>query len=174
MTTVPSLSVNVRLERACDAAPVRAVLESAFGRPAEAELVDRLRASSDLVLALVAERPDGHIVGHIAFPRLSIESPSGRVAAAGLAPLAVASDVRRRGVAALLVRSGLALLTDGGESLVFVLGDPAYYTRFGFDVAAAASFVSPYCGPHFMLLRLTGTAPLGGTVSYPSAFADLG
>ena len=50
----------------------------------------------------------------------------------------------------------------------------AYYGRFGFDAAAAASFVSPYSGPHFMALRLAQTASSEGTVRYPSAFVELG
>ena len=136
--------------------------------------MDRLRAGSKLVLALVAEQPDGRVVGHVGFPRLSIETPTGNVAATALAPLAVAADLRRRGVGALLVRSGLGMLADRGEALVFVLGDPAYYARFGFDVAAAAAFMSPYSGRHFMALRLVPGAPASGIISYPSAFADLG
>ena len=94
--------------------------------------------------------------------------------AVGLAPLAVAADIRRHGVGGALVRRGLALLAERGEQLVFVLGDPAYYHRFGFDAAAAAPFMSPYRGPHFMVLRLATTAPLDGAVRYPPAFADVG
>jgi putative acetyltransferase len=55
-----------------------------------------------------------------------------------------------------------------------VLGDPAYYARFGFDPGAAGSFQSPYPGPHFMALRLTRSAPTNGIVRYPPAFTPLG
>jgi putative acetyltransferase len=77
-------------------------------------------------------------------------------------------------VGSALVRHGLVLLAERGERVVFVLGDPAYYGQFGFDAAAAAPFMSPYRGPHFMVLQLAQTAPLDGTVRYPPAFAELG
>jgi putative acetyltransferase len=55
-----------------------------------------------------------------------------------------------------------------------VLGEPAYYARFGFEAAVARAFQSAYSGPHFMGLRLNENAPQGGKVRYPAAFADLG
>ncbi len=164
---VPSPPVELRLEQSADALPVRAVLANAFGGSAEADLVDRLRADEELVLALVAERADTSIAGYAAFPRLWIETERLSLAAVGLAPFAVAADIRRHGVGGLLVRRGISLLAERGEQLVFVLGDPAYYQRFGFDVAVASSFSSPYRGPHFMVLRLTTTAPLKGGGAIP-------
>ena len=67
--------MEVRREQIADAAAVRAILEDAFGGSTEADLVDRLRASHDLVVALVAERVDG-IAGYVAFPRRLIEAPT--------------------------------------------------------------------------------------------------
>jgi putative acetyltransferase len=173
MTAAARLAIVVRREQAGDAASVRMLLTDAFGGRAEADLVDRLRTNDDLVLALVAELDDRGAVGHVGFPRLAVDAPGGGVPAVALAPLAVAADLRRRGIGGALIGRGLALLAQRGEQLVFVLGDPAYYGRFGFDAAAAAPFVSPYCGPHFMALRLAQTAPSDGTVRYPSAFAEL-
>jgi putative acetyltransferase len=172
--TAAPLAIAVRPEQAGDAAAVRTVLAGAFGGPAEAELVERLRASEDVVLALVAELEGRGVVGHVAFPRLAVDAPGGSEPAVGLAPLAVAAGLWRRGIGSALTRRGLGLLAERGEQIVFVLGDPAYYGRFGFDAAAAASFMSPYSGPHFMAVRLAQTAPSAGTVRYPSAFADLG
>jgi putative acetyltransferase len=168
--------MEVRREQIADAAAVRAILEDAFGGSTEADLVDRLRASHDLVVALVAERVDG-IAGYVAFPRLLIEAPHFPVDGAQavvLAPLAVAADLRRRGIGGALVRGGLAMLAEYGEQLVLVVGDPAYYSRFGFSRAAAASFRSPYSGSHFMALALTPTAPASGIVRYPSVFDQCG
>ena len=113
------------------------------------------------------------------FPRLSVESASPHTdrrsfPAVALAPLAVAADLRCRGIGAALVRRGLALLAERGEQLVFVLGEPAYYARFGFDPEAAGSFQSPYAGSHFMALRLARSAPMNGIVRYPPAFGPLG
>ena len=80
------------------------------------------------------------------------------------------------GVAAAMIRDGLARAAAAGWQGVFVVGDPAYYGRFGFDAAAACGFVSPYAGPHFMLLRLDPTPdlPRRGAVAYAPAFAALG
>jgi putative acetyltransferase len=108
--------MEVRREQIADAAAVRAILEDAFGGSTEADLVDRLRASHDLVVALVAERVDG-IAGYVAFPRRLIEAPHLPLDGAqpvALAPLAVAADLRCRGIGGALVRGGLAMLAEYG------------------------------------------------------------
>jgi len=56
-----------------------------------------------------------------------------------------------------------------------VLGDPGYYGRFGFRADLAAGFVSPYAGPHFVVVALGGeVAVLAGEVGHAPAFAALG
>ena len=149
------------------------LLVGAFGGPSEAALVDRLRRDGDLILTLIATDAARAIVGHVAFSRLRVEGAGGTSSAVALAPLAVADTYRRRGAGAALVRAGLDQLAAQGETLVFVLGDPAYYTRFGFAPKTAAPFVCAYAGPHFMGLRLSDAAPRGGTIRYPAAFDDL-
>jgi putative acetyltransferase len=165
--------VIVRPAFAHDIAAVRGVLISAFAGQAEADLVDGLCVEDDLVLALVAEQ-DGGVCGYVAFPRLEILNSTGSVDAVGLAPLAVTPNLQRRGIGSALTREGLRLLAAYDEALVFVLGDPVYYARFGFDPEAAVPFVSIYAGPHFMALRLAENAPRGGIVRYPAAFDQLG
>jgi putative acetyltransferase len=164
--------VNIRPELHDDAGAVRDSLIAAFGGAAEAGLVECLRRCGDLALALVAD--DGAIRGFAAFPRLTVEDGQGTRSALGLAPLAVMPDRQRRGIGVALVREGHRLLAAQGHSLVFVLGDPAYYTRFGYDLAAAAPFESAYAGPHFMALRLNESAPRRGKLRYPAAFTGLG
>ena len=171
MTT--DVAVAIRPFEAADGPQVQPLLEQAFGGTDEADLIDRLMRDGELVLTLVAEC-DNEIVGYVAFPRLAIADESGGpTPAVGLAPLAVAAEARKRGIGGALVRAGLARLRDMGETLVFVLGDPAYYRRFGFD-AADPAFRSPYSGPHFMQIRLCGGGPVSGTIRYPAAFAALG
>ncbi|MGB8843415.1 MAG: hypothetical protein WCC64_20355 [Aliidongia sp.] len=59
--------------------------------------------------------------------------------------------------------------------MVFVLGDPVYYRRFGFDPMLASGFASPYAGPYLMALGLTQPLPsLSGKIDYAPAFAALG
>jgi putative acetyltransferase len=106
----------IRPEEAGDHSGIRAVHRAAFGGPAQAALVDALREAGDLVLALVAAA--GGPVGHVAFPRLTIEGGGARVVA--LAPLAVLPDWHGCGVGTGLVKAGLNWLREAGEDLVMV------------------------------------------------------
>jgi putative acetyltransferase len=166
--------VVFREEEARDEVTVRVLLQAAFGGTAEAMLVDRLRSGGELVLALVAAETTDRIVGYVGFPRLRIETPEGARTAVGLAPLAVVPSHQGRGIGAALVRGGLAQLIARREEIVFVLGDPALYGRFGFSLEDARPFASPYAGPHFMARRLSAAAPRRGLLRYPAAFDDLG
>ena len=96
--------------------------------------------------------------------------------ALGLGPVSVVSDMRRQGVAAQLVKHGIARARAEGWDAIFVLGSPAYYSRFGFSADAASGFVSPFAGPHLMILALgdAGLAPRSGRIDYAPAFAALG
>lgn len=162
-------AIVIRPERPGDGPDVRRVLDAAFAGPEEGELVERLRAHGDLVLALVALADDS-ISGYVAWPRLWIETPRDEYKAIALAPLAVAPAAQRRGIGSALTREGLALLRAMGESIVFVLGDPVYYRRFGFSTEAASGYGSTYAGAHFMALTLGKAAPPPGRVRYPAAF----
>jgi putative acetyltransferase len=162
-----SAARGIRRERADDGPAVRTVLQAAFGGPIEAEIVEELQASGDLVLALVAEQ-SGAIAGYLAFPRLELDLGERMVPVAGLAPIGVAPALQRQGIGAALIREGIARLADRGERLVFVLGAPDYYWRFGFRVTD--EFVSDYAGPYFQALALAPDAPTAGRVFYPRAF----
>ena len=159
----------IRNAAATDLAAIDAVLRQAFPGPEEANLVRHLYRDGDVVLALVAEMAD-QVVGTVLFSRMGAPFP-----ALGLAPLAVVPERQRQGIAASLIRKGLELARDDGWEGVFVLGDPDYYTRFGFTAAAASGFNNPYAGPYLMALSLGG-GPLPaceGKVDYAKAFAAL-
>lgn len=166
-------SISIRPEQAGDHEAIDIVLREAFGGSDEADLVARLRANGDFVGALVAVKETGGVVGYIAFPRLWIDGTGERCPAAGIAPLAVTPKHQRDGIGTALMTAGLAQLETCGVRLVFALGHPAYYPRFGFSVADAVPYQSEYSGPHFMLKVLNAGAPSSGRVSYPSAFAGL-
>jgi putative acetyltransferase len=166
--------VALRPESADDAIAIKALLEDAFGGSAEAALVERLRTTDEMVLALVAVASPDVVVGFIAFVRLQIEMADGSRAGIALAPLAVGKDRQRCGIGSTLVREGLDRLVARHEEIVLVLGDPAFYERFGFSVEEAKAFTSRYQGPHWMALALAATAPSGGKVHYPAAFDELG
>ncbi len=126
----------IRTARPGDRAAIRTVEEQAFGRTDEADLVDALVAAGDAVLELVAEQ-DGRIVGHILFTRLAVkglavESGERDIDAVALAPLAVLPDFQGKGIGSALIVEAHRYLRDQGETLSVVLGDPAYYGRFGY------------------------------------------
>ena len=121
---------------------------------------------------MVAEKA-GKIIGHVGFSRLWIASGERRAPGMSLAPLSVAADYRRRGIAAALVEAGHERLRAAGESIIFVLGDPAYYRRFGYLSEAAAVFDCVYAGPHFQALALADAAPRTGAIAYAAAFNRL-
>jgi putative acetyltransferase len=163
----------LRPERPDDADAIRSLLDAAFSGPVEGRLVDDLRAGGHLVSAMVAVEGPA-LVGYAAWPRLQVEAAGKTHAVAGLAPLAVTPPRHRAGIGTALVQAGLADLRARGETLVFVLGDPVYYRRFGFSLETAHSFESPYAGEHFMALALTADAPKSGRVRYPPPFDALG
>jgi putative acetyltransferase len=130
-----------------------------------------LRADGHLVLALVAEQA-GDIAGYVAFPRLTVATRGHSTPAVGLAPVGVLPQLQRQGVGNAMIGAGLARLRDHGERIVFVLGEPNYYGRFGFR--AMDGYVSPYAGRYFQALKLSVEAPASGVVTYPRPFVDLG
>jgi putative acetyltransferase len=159
------------MEDAGERSAIRAVHEAAFGRRHEADLIDGLRAEGVVLVSLVAEL-DKRIAGHILFSRMSIETTSGSLPAAALAPMAVLPGHQRRGIGERLVRSGLELLRRRGERIVIVLGHPDYYPRFGFSSGKARYLKSPFPPAAFMAVELSPGALDGirGTVRYPAAF----
>jgi putative acetyltransferase len=162
----------IRQETPDDVADLSDLIRAAFACHQEADLVDGLRRGGDLLLSLVAEEA-GRVIGHVGFSRVWISRDSQRSPGVSLAPLAVTAEYRRRGVGAALVEAGHGHLRSAGESICFVLGDPAYYGRFGYSIPAAAAFDCVYAGVHFQALALKSSAPKAGAISYAAAFAGL-
>jgi putative acetyltransferase len=164
--------VLIRPEQPEDVAAIHAVHAASFPTDAEAQLVDLLRAAGRLTISLVAV-VDGAIVAHVGFSPVTAESGA---VGAGLAPIAVVESHRRRGIAAELVRAGLESCRKEGFSWAAVLGDPAYYQRFGFRTASEFGLSDEYGGgPAFQCIELVeGSLPAGaGLVKYATEFASL-
>ena len=162
--------MNIRSEEVTDHEAIRAVHVASFPTAAEARLVDALRAAGRLCLSLVADE-QGEVVGHVAFSPVSV---AGAVDGVGLAPVAVLPAFRRRGVAAQLIREGVAICKRLSLAFVVVLGDPGYYHRCGFVPASEWKLRDEYGGGSaFQVLELRPGAipPAGGVVHYAPEFA---
>lgn len=161
--------------KAIGALHMAAFAATPFGHSGEAELVRALHADGDVLVSRVAMMGD-HVIGHAMFSRMKAIADGRSLSAAALGPVAILPDFQRRGFGAALITDGLDRLRAMDVSAVFVLGDPAYYERFGFSATAARPFVSPYSGPHFMAVFLDSAAAKAqsGRADYAPAFARLG
>lgn len=165
----------VRGDKKADAGEVLRVNREAFGRDAEADLVDALARNGKEAVSLVAE-VDGRVVGHILFTRVCIECPNRCLQAVGLAPVSVLPEVQGRGVGSMLVRAGLHRCRSEGYGAAVVLGHPAYYPRFGFVPASRFGLRWEQDGPKdaFMAMELRAGYLKGwdgGVVRYQPEFA---
>jgi len=164
------VNLTIRPERAGDEVAIRRVTATAFaGQPhsdgSEPTIVDRLRVDGDLTLSLVAEAADG-IVGQVAFSPVSIADGSAKWY--GLGPVSVLPEEQGRGIGSRLIEHGLRDLTDRGARGVVLLGDPAYYRRFGFQHDPRLTFPGPP-PEYFQRLVIEGEPP-AGVVRYAKAF----
>lgn len=158
-----------------DIRAVRAVHVAAFPTSAEADLVDALRASHHATVSLVA-RVDGAVVGHVLFSPVTIERDGHVIArGVGLAPLAVLPAHQRHGIGAALSRAGLDACRRIGAPFAVVLGEPAYYERFGFTRASDVGIDNEYgVRDEFMVLALASALPTGGGLArYGDKFRTL-
>jgi putative acetyltransferase len=123
-----------------DYATVEDLTEQAFGQTAEAEVVRRIRHQSDLhPLSLVAVQ-DQTIIGHVLCSKITLTGAKTSDPLFGLGPVSVHPDHQRQGIGSALIREGLSMCESSGGLACFVLGNPTYYQRFGFQNAYKAGF----------------------------------
>lgn len=158
-----SVALLVRPETAADAPAVHAVHAAAFGRALEADLYDALRLDGDTLPLSRVGVADGAIVGSVVCSRAWV----GEVEVVALGPVGVLPAWQRQGVGSALVRAVVAAAT--GEPLLALLGDPAYYGRFGFAPDPLVAPPDPAWAEHFQVLRLRDPSPTG-TFRYARAF----
>jgi putative acetyltransferase len=121
--------VTIRTTTDGDAGPLRALYGAAFPAEELRPLVARLLAEEPEVLSLAAT-VGGDVVGHVLFTPCGVAGSDVRVALLG--PLAVVPARQKQGIGRALVLDGFGRLGRTGTGQVLVLGDPAYYQRFGF------------------------------------------
>ncbi|OZM73725.1 GNAT family N-acetyltransferase [Amycolatopsis antarctica] len=173
----------IRREADGDARAVHEVHARAFGdqdapdrTPVEAPLVDELRAEGDLLPALsfVAIGGDGGVTGHVCCSRATLDgSDAGLV---GLGPLGVRPELHRAGIGSALMYTILGAADALGVPAVVLLGEPAYYSRFGFVPAADHDVTAPdpSWGGYFQIRTLGAyRSEHSGAFRYAPAFERL-
>lgn len=113
-----------------------------------AELAINLLLVEKDAFSLVAE-VDNNVAGHVAFSPIVIDNNNSNrkneSRGSILAPLAVHPDYQKRGIGSGLVEAGKEqLINMGGVHILFVYGDPKYYSRFGFTTTAATNYIPPF------------------------------
>ncbi|CAL9537202.1 hypothetical protein SUDANB106_04179 [Streptomyces sp. enrichment culture] len=171
----------IRRESPADVSAVRAVTGAAFAArsqapvPVEVTLLDELRGCEAWLpaLSLVAEGPGGEVAGHVVCTRGHI----GAAPALGLGPISVHPGHQGRGTGSALMHTALGAADALGEPLVALLGEPAYYRRFGFRTSTEYGIAppDPAWGEYFQVRPLAAYDPedpaLRGTFAYAEPFS---
>ncbi|MEO9469706.1 N-acetyltransferase [Parasphingorhabdus sp.] len=161
---------DIRLEQAADHAAIyditkRAFAPMPFSDGDEPDLINRLRDAGALDISLVAEL-DGKLVGQVTFSEaFAADGSKGWYA---LGPVAVEPELQSQKIGAQLIELGLAMLRERDAAGCVLIGNPAYYSRFGFRLFPN---LSPDGEPaeYFQILPLRTTAP-NVVVSFHSLF----
>lgn len=181
--------MRIRCEEKRDCAAISRVQYAAFtnhpvhppgAEPTEHRIVERLRADGALALSLVAEDGPGdgpggagenaaggaaRLVGHIALSPAAVgDEAEGWYL---LGPVGVLPERQRQGIGSALVRETLRPLAAAGERGVVLVGDPAYYARFGFRTHPGLEYPGV---PHQYVLALVlhGGEPAGAIAAHPA------
>lgn len=176
------MEIRIRPEAPVDAEAIHEVTVAAFlDAPhtdhTEQFIVRELRNAGVLTVSLVAESlaadQDREVVGHVAISPVAIRNGDEEIRDwFGLGPISVHPDVQGRGVGSRLIHAALDELRRLGAAGCVLLGDPAYYQRFGFR--PESGLVLPDVPPeYFQALTLRGETPKG-VVGYHEAFASEG
>lgn len=159
----------IREERASDAGPIAEVTAAAFrdhpfSRQTEPFIIRDLRDAGALALSLVAEDEE-RVVGHVAFSPVAMSD--GTTGWYGLGPVSVLPERQGQGIGQALIREGLARLTARGARGCVLVGDPAYYRRFGFrnPTGLVHEGVPPEV---FLALPFDGPVPHGEVTFHPA------
>lgn len=173
----------IRQSTADDAPAIHAVHTAAFrvhnpgvtGEMPEAKLVTELTTDGDLLPALsFVALQDGEVIGHAcSSPGRLDDDPESAI---GFGPLGVLPGQQRSGAGSALVHATIGAANALGYSLIVLLGDPGYYSRFGFVLADTLGITPPVAewAPHFQALPLAAYhAANRGAFRYAAAFKDL-
>lgn len=161
----------LRPESPADRAAIHSLTRLAFtGHPhsdgSEPRIIDVLRDAKALTISIVAEL-EGQIVGHAAFSPVAWCDQAGLL---GLGPVSVHPELQSRGIGRKLIEAGLEQLRAVGANGCVVMGEPAYYGRFGFRQDARFTYPGPPPEYFTVLIWNEPAAGLSGDVKYHPVF----
>lgn len=168
------MAIHVRPEAAADASRITEITKLAFQNAAhtcgrEHCLIEALRASGALTVSLVAVSEVG-IIGHAAASPVTIACSTGNWS--GIGPVSVLPDYQRQGIGSQLMLALLARLRAGGAQGCVLVGDPKFYTRFGFQ--SDGLLTVPEAPPEVTLsFRFKACADHGKVTFHPAFMAAL-
>lgn len=165
-----AMNTVIRQELPSDVAAIHSVTVAAFlNAPHTAHteqfIVAALRNAGASSISLVAERA-GEVVGHVAVSPVSISD--GSAGWYGLGPISVKPELQRKGIGSLLMQAALGLLRERGAAGCVLVGDPAYYSRFGFR--PESSLMLPHVPPEYFQALPFGPSLPRGVVTFHEAF----
>jgi putative acetyltransferase len=163
--------ITFRPESAADHVRVDAIVEAAFGRPLEAEILAAIRGTEQCISTSVAVDA-GQVVAQVLFSRVRLDD-AGELQLCALGPVAVDPPRQGEGIGSGLIRAALEPLSEGAWDAIFLLGNPRYYARFGFELAAPLGFHYSQLefDPAFQVLKINDKlASHAGWIEYPAAF----
>ena len=168
----------VRGEKAADHDTIYEINRLAFGREDEGILINEIRKtrSYEFGFSLVAIKEDV-ILGHVLFSKGFITHRGRRFKCLVLGPIAVHPEHQRHGIGKALINEGLERAKEVGFGAVIVVGDPVYYSQFGFKPAVTMKLRTSMKIPdeNFMAKEISRNALRGiiGTVMFPREFLAL-
>ncbi|WP_379548410.1 GNAT family N-acetyltransferase [Qipengyuania sp. DSG2-2] len=164
------MQISIRQERPGDERAIRTLTDAAFkdmpfSDGDEGPLVEKLREDGDLVLSLVAVDDGGSIVGHIGFSPITIEQASGPWFQ--LSPVSVVPAHQHSGIGSALIEEGARQMAERGAHGIALVGNPAYYGRFGFILEHEVT-LSQQMDPVLQIKTLQGDPPSGQLTLAPA------
>jgi putative acetyltransferase len=168
------MNTVIREESPSDVAAIHAVTAAAFlNAPHTAHteqfIVDALRNAGALFVSLVAEQA-GSVVGHVAVSPVAVSD--GSSGWYGLGPVSVIPELQGQGIGSLLMTETLQRLRGSGAAGCVLVGDPAYYSRFGFK-AESEIMLSGVPPEYFQALAFGPSLPRG-IVTFHESFSAQG
>ena len=148
------IDVIIREERQKDFEKINQVVKAAFKNVEQSDhtehlLVEKLRKSQAYIpaLSLVAQTPQGEIVGHLLLSKAHIINGSQSFEVLALAPLSVAPAFQRNSIGSKLIEVAHQRAKKLGYAAIVLLGHKDYYPRFGYKKASLFGVSFPFNAP---------------------------